>query len=97
MSLQVLFTILLMAFSTFAIRCAGYIILRNRNLSPKIQQIIEAVPGCVLLTVITPYFATSSPVNLLALVISIVATSRFSLLPVVIISVVSTAVLRGLF
>ncbi|WP_241596771.1 AzlD family protein [Rosenbergiella epipactidis] len=87
-------TILLMALSTYFTRTLGYLLLRNRQLSPRMQAIMDAAPGCVLITIISPYFVTDRPADLLALAISLFAASRWGLLPVVLISVVSTAVLR---
>lgn len=89
-------TILLMALSTYFTRIIGYLLLRNRQLSPRMQAVMDAAPGCVLITIISPYFVTDKPADLLALVISLFAASRWGLLPVVVISVVSTAVLRFL-
>ncbi|MCL9668969.1 AzlD family protein [Rosenbergiella epipactidis] len=89
-------TILLMALSTYFTRIIGYLLLRNRQLSPRMQAVMDAAPGCVLITIISPYFVTDKPADLLALVISLFAASRWGLLPVVLISVVSTAVLRFL-
>ncbi len=89
-------TIVLMAVTTYFTRVAGYLILRDRKLSPRAEAVMEAAPGCVLITVIAPHFATSDPANLLALVISLLAAMRFSLLPVVLISVAATAILRHL-
>lgn len=91
-----LITIVLMAVTTYFTRIAGYLILRDRKLSPRAEAVMEAAPGCVLITVIAPHFATSDPANLLALVISLLAALRFSLLPVVLISVTATAILRHL-
>ena len=89
-------TILLMALSTYFTRIIGYLLLRNRQLSPRMQAVMDTAPGCVLITIISPYFVTDKPADLLALVISLFAASRWGLLPVVVISVVSTAVLRFL-
>lgn len=91
-----LLTIVLMAVTTYFTRAAGYLILRDRKLSPRAEAVMEAAPGCVLITVIAPHFVTSDPANLLALVISLLAAMRFSLLPVVLISVTVTAILRHL-
>nr|WP_277755769.1 AzlD family protein [Rosenbergiella epipactidis] len=84
----------MMALSTYFTRTLGYLLLRNRQLSPRMQAIMDAAPGCVLITIISPYFVTDRPADLLALAISLFAASRWGLLPVVLISVVSTAVLR---
>lgn len=96
MGVMTVATIALMALSTFLIRSAGYLLLRNRPMSARTQTVMEAAPGCVLITVIAPHFATSNPADLLALIVSIIAATRFSLLSVVLISVVSTAALRAL-
>lgn len=95
MSLTLL-TILLMAVTTWLTRITGYLILRDRQLSPRLLAVMEIAPGCVLLTVIAPHFVTSEPANILALVISLLAAMRFSLLSVVVISVAATALLRYL-
>ena len=90
MSLTIL-TIVLMALTTYLTRIGGYLLLRDRAFSPRIKAVMEAAPGCVLITVIAPHFVTSNPADLLALAISLLAAMRFSLLPVVVISVVATA------
>ncbi|WP_380182757.1 AzlD family protein [Kalamiella sp. sgz302252] len=95
MSLTIL-TIVLMAATTYLTRIAGYLILRDRMLSARTKAILEAAPGCVLITVIAPHFVTTNPADLLALAISLLAAMRFSLLPVVAISVIVTALLRYL-
>lgn len=96
MSLTLL-TILAMALTTWLTRIAGYLVLRNRTLSPRLSTLMEIAPGCVLITVISPHFITADPADILALLIALLAAMRFSLLPVVIISVVATALLRHLF
>ncbi|GLR10390.1 hypothetical protein COO59_12565 [Mixta theicola] len=96
MSLLTTVTILLMALTTYFTRVAGYLLLRNRTLGPRTRAVMDAAPGCVLITVIAPHFVTTSPADLLALAISLLAAMRFSLLPVVAISVLATALLRHL-
>jgi uncharacterized membrane protein len=85
-----------MAITTYLTRSLGYLLLRDRPLSPRIRSVLEAAPGCVLLTVVAPHFATTHPADLLGLSISLLAATRFSLLPVVGISVLATGVLRSL-
>ncbi|MDR2264450.1 MAG: AzlD family protein [Enterobacter asburiae] len=96
MSLLTTVTILLMALTTYLTRVTGYLLLRNRTLGPRTRAIMDAAPGCVLITVIAPHFVTTHPADLLALAISLLAAMRFSLLPVVIISVAATSFLRHL-
>ncbi|WP_409308747.1 AzlD family protein [Pectobacterium sp. B1J-3] len=95
MSLTLL-TILLMALTTYLTRITGYALLHGRQLGPRLKAVIEAAPGCVLITVIAPHFATTELADQLALLIALLAAMRFSLLPVVVISVLATAFLRYL-
>ncbi|MBS0969306.1 hypothetical protein CYR40_20810 [Chimaeribacter arupi] len=96
MSTATLLTILLMAVSTYLTRIGGYLLLRDRTLGPRTRAVMEAAPGCVLITVIAPHFVTREPAEILALAITLLAAMRFSLLPVVVISVVATGLLRHL-
>jgi len=94
MSALVLLTFLLMALTTYLTRLGGYLVLRNRELGPKWGRVMEAVPGCVLVAVIAPHFATGRPADLSALAITLVAASRLPMLPTVLISVISAGLLR---
>jgi uncharacterized membrane protein len=94
--IQTLATIVLMAASTYATRILGYVALRDRTLSPRMRAVMENVPGCVLISVIAPAFVSRNPADLLALGVTLVAATRLSLLPTVIIGVVTTGVLRHL-
>jgi len=87
-------TIVLMAASTYATRIVGFVALRDRTLSPRMRAILESVPGCVLISVIAPAFVARNPADLLALAVTLLVATRFSLLPTVVISVVVTGVLR---
>lgn len=89
-------TIVLMAMTTWFTRVAGFMLLRERTLVPRVRAVMEAAPGCVLITVIAPHFVTTNPADILGLAIALLAAMRFSLLPTVVISVVATAVLRAL-
>ncbi|QCR38406.1 AzlD family protein [Nissabacter sp. SGAir0207] len=89
-------TITLMALATYLTRVTGYLLLRDRTLGPRAKAVMDAAPGCVLITVIAPHFVTANPADLLALAISLLAAMRFSLLPVVVISVAAAGLLRHL-
>lgn len=91
-----LLTLVLMASSTYFTRVVGYLLLRGRTLSPRMQYVMESLPGCVLISVIAPAFVSERPADLLALVATLAAASRFSLLPTVMIGIASAAVLRHL-
>jgi uncharacterized membrane protein len=88
--------IVLMALATYVTRIGGYLVLRNRTLSPRATAVMEAAPGCVLISVIAPSFVSDRPADLLALAITLAAAMRFSILPTVLIGVASAGLLRHL-
>lgn len=87
--------IILVAGTTYLTRILGYLLLKNKTLSNKQRKIMEVVPGCVLISVIAPYFVKDNPADMIAIIITLLAASRFSLLPTVIISMLSAALLRA--
>ena len=89
-----LIAILLVAATTYLTRILGYVLLKNKTLSNKQRKILEVVPSCVLISVIAPYFVKDNVADLLAIAITLIAASRFSLLPTVVISMLSAALLR---
>ncbi|AZO39047.1 MAG: AzlD family protein [Mesorhizobium sp.] len=88
--------ILAMAGVTYLTRVGGYVVLKNRALSPRATAVMEAAPGCVLISVIAPDFVSRNPADLAALAITLLAATRLSMLPTVVIGVASAGVLRWL-
>ena len=91
-----LIAIVLMASVTYLTRIGGYVVLRNRTLSRRATKVMEAAPGCVLISVIAPDFVSRNPADLAALAITVLAATRLSMLPTVAIGVASAGVLRHL-
>lgn len=91
-----LVTILLMALATYSTRVGGYLLLRNRTLSPRAQAVMDAAPGCVFIAVIAPHFVSPRPADLIALAITLVAATRLPMLATVAVAVGSAGVLRSL-
>ncbi|RUY95640.1 MULTISPECIES: AzlD family protein [unclassified Mesorhizobium] len=91
-----LLTIVLMAGVTYLTRIGGYVVLRNRTLGARATAVMEAAPGCVLISVIAPAFVSKSPADLLALAVTLAAATRFSMLPTVLIGVSAAGLLRHL-
>lgn len=89
-----LLAILLMAAVTYLTRLLGYLGLRNRSPGPRALAVMEAAPGCVLISVIAPVFVSGHPVDLLALAVTVLAATRFSMLPTVLAGVASAGLLR---
>ena len=71
-----------------------HVLLKNKTLWAKHKRILEVVPGCVLISVIAPYFVKDNPADLIAIVITLLAASRLPLLSTVVISMLSAALLR---
>lgn len=89
-------TIVLMASVTYLARIGGYVLLRNRTLSKRATAVMEAAPGCVLISVIAPDFVSDKPADLIALAITIFAAMRFSMLPTVLIGIGAAGACRYL-
>ncbi|MDZ5460448.1 AzlD family protein [Azohydromonas lata] len=92
-----LLTIVLMAGSTYLTRVLGYLVLRNRTLSPRAQAVLENVPGCVLISVIAPAFVSDRPADVAALALTVLASTRLGILPTVLVGIVSAGLLRHLW
>jgi len=92
--MSTLIAILFVALTTYLTRILGYLLLKNKTLSTRQRKILEVVPGCVLISVIAPYFIQDNLIDLIAITITLFAASRFSLLPTVVISMFSAAFLR---
>lgn len=89
-------TILSMATVTYLTRIGGFIALRNRTLSRRAKAVLDAAPGCVLISLIAPNFVTPHPADLAALAVTVLAATRLSMLPTVLIGMGSAALLRWL-
>ncbi len=88
--------IVLMALATYLTRILGFIALRNRTLGARALIVMETAPGCVLLAVIAPHFVSERPSDLVALAVTVLAATRWPMLPTVLIAVVTAAILRPL-
>ena len=77
---------------TYSTRLIGFFALRNRtlSLSRRAQIVMEAAPGCMLIYVIAPYFVSNKPHELIAIALTVLAASRFSMLVTVLIGVGSS-------
>ncbi|GAB3045036.1 AzlD family protein [Acinetobacter apis] len=92
--LDTVIAILVVALTTYSTRVLGYMLLKHRTLSPRQKKVLDIVPGCVLISVLAPYFVPHSWVDLLAITATFIVSIRFSLLPAVVLSMLSTALLR---
>jgi uncharacterized membrane protein len=94
--LWTLSTIVLMALVTYLTRIGGYLVLGNRELSPRTMTVLDTAPGCVLIAVIAPLFVSGRTADLIALSLTMVAATRLPLLPTVLIGVASAGIARSM-
>lgn len=78
---------------TYSTRLVGFFALRHRVLSKRAQKVMEAAPGCVLISVIAPYFVSDKPHELIAMALTIWAASRFSMLVTILVGVGTSGIL----
>lgn len=91
------FTIIGMMTVTYFTRLIGFFALRNRTLSKRAAAVMDAAPGCVLISVIAPHFVSDKPHELIAIALTVLAASRLSMLPTVLIGVSASAFFTWLF
>lgn len=90
-------TIFVMAFSTYLTRILGFLVLRSRKLNPTTEYVLEAVPGCVLISLIAPIVLSGDLANSLAVITTFFVMRKFSLFPTVMFSILITGLLRTIF
>lgn len=90
-------TIILMALVTYLTRTLGFLAVQRLNLSKRTMSMLEAAPGCVLISVIAPRFVADNPIDIIALAISLFVASRYSLLTTVLVAIIVTGGLRAIF
>lgn len=95
-SLDSVLVILGMLMATYSTRLIGFFALRNRTLGKRAAKVMDAAPGCVLIAVIAPYFASDKPHELIAVAVTVLAASRLPMLPTVLIAVASAGILGHL-
>lgn len=71
--------ILLIGVVTYITRSAGHVVLaRFKNLHPRVEAGLEAVPGAVLVTIVLPPALTNGPLELVAMLAALLASFRLS-------------------
>lgn len=53
-------TIFAMFCATYSTRLIGWLLLRNRTISPAFRRALEAAPGCVMAAIVAPQFMTTN-------------------------------------
>ena len=93
-SLPEFLTILGMCVATYSSRLLGYVFLRKRTVAPRLRAVLDAAPGCVMISVVAPAFMTTNPADLISLFAAILIARRANLALTVAVAVVLNALLR---
>lgn len=89
--------ILMTGIVTYATRSGGYLVLsRFKNLHPRVEAALEAVPGAVLVTLILPAVLENGPLEIVAMGVALIASFRLSAIWVLGLGMVIVIVGRGL-
>ncbi|MEM7215522.1 MAG: AzlD family protein [Pseudomonadota bacterium] len=71
--------IVLTGIVTYITRSGGYVLLsRFKNLHPRLEAALEAVPGAVLITLVLPSVLENGPLEVTAMAAALVASLRLS-------------------
>lgn len=96
MNLAKFLTILAMLVMTYSTRLLGWLFLKNRRFSVRTQALLEAAPGCVMVSIAAPFFFTTNPAHLCALAVAILVSRKYGLAWTVAACVATAAVLGHL-
>lgn len=88
-------TMLGMLAATYSTRVIGWLILRNREVSPRFEAVLKASPGYVMAGIVAPAFITRDPVMLGALLVTVVLAKKTNLPVTVVGSIAAYAALRA--
>ncbi|MCR5169965.1 MAG: AzlD domain-containing protein [Desulfovibrio sp.] len=89
-----LLTVACMALATYLTRIAGWLVLRGRSIGPRLRRVLDASPGCVLLSVIAPSFASADMTELAPLAVAALAATHLGFLGTVLAGVLAAAFIR---
>lgn len=80
--------------ATYSTRLIGWLILRNRPVSPAMQRVLDAAPGCVMISIVAPAFMTTDPATLITLFATVLVAFRAGLAVTILFGVAFNALLQ---
>ncbi len=95
-SLNEFIVILGMLAATYSTRLIGWLVLRNRKVSPVMQRMLDAAPVCVMISIAAPAFMTTDPATLVTLLLTVLVAFRFNLAVTIVFAVALNALLQHL-
>lgn len=88
-NMRELITIFGMFVVTYSTRITGWLLLRNRTVSPRLEAVLKASPGCVMAAIVAPAFVTQDLKMLAALLLTCIY-AKFTPLPVTVAGSIAT-------
>ena len=85
--------ILAMCAATYSTRLLGWLLIKDRSMSPRARALLDAAPGCVMVAIAAPFFFTTNPVHLISLFVAIVVSRKAGMASTVLAAVGTAAVL----
>ena len=82
-----------MVIATYSTRVIGWLLLRNREVSPRLARVLEAAPACVMMAIVAPSFMTTDPCDLTTLLLTVAVAAKTKSMPI---TVIFAVVLNGL-
>ena len=88
--------ILGMLAATYSTRLVGWLALRGRTVSPVVQRMLDAAPGCVMISLCAPAFMTTDAAALVTLVLTVAVAFRTNLACTIVFAVLMNGLLQHL-
>lgn len=95
---EMVLIILAGAVATFLTRIGGYVLMTQmKSIPPRLEAALNAVPAAVLTTLVAPAFFTGGPDVQVAMAAALIASLRFSVLPMLAIGWCAVMLMRYAF
>lgn len=75
----------------------GVPLFKEKKLSPQTRKLLDAAPGCVMVSVVAPAFMTTNPADLVTLIVVVFLAKKLNLAVMTALAVALNALLRHLF
>ena len=88
-----LMVIAAMVIATYSTRVIGWLLLRDREVSPRLARVLDAAPACVMMAIVAPSFMTTDIPDLATLLLTVAVALKTKSMPI---TVIFAVVLNGL-
>ena len=85
--------IVAMVIATYSTRIIGWLVLRDREISPRLARVLDAAPACVMMAIVAPSFMTTDFCDLVTLFFTVAVAVKTKSMPI---TVIFAVILNGL-